>query len=267
MLRYITLGSSRLMANLKKRYVRLEEVEDFTSFTKGDILDAIENKKIMFCASVDLQNMGAITTSLESPTVGAVFNYSGVIALNREDSRTMAITQHELEIKNAIVLDTSKVAYWRSVPDVFPDIRADAIAFESSPTQIPNHAFAAFVCVEKGFTGKQVRNNMLAMLSQIGTTTKHSNQPFNSLDGQDFNQYLVSSPITIMPTMLRIDLEQVNHYLGAGEDSKTKTRKSCVPVTDSSVLVNPLEQIVYRLLEDTPNVRADKLWNILRKDV
>lgn len=243
-----------------RRFIRMEELSDFVTVSKGDVLDAIENKKITYCAPVDWKNLGAVIHKDKRKYVHAVFDYSGMIFLGYNKSREMAIHAQPIEVDMVGILERDKVTNWRSVPQAFKGVKSSVLPFLDESEPIPDGYFKAHALVEAGFTGLQARQNLMTLLNGLS-------EGRSTVGEHDISQYLVSNTVTIHPDAMRVDLVQLEgEFLGCEIDQKA-TARSPASATVIDELTHPIEQIVERMLSKDSTLRADKIWNALRRDV
>jgi|GEM_PF-4582940 len=240
------------MTVLKRRFIRLDEIELCTNFSKGDILEFVEEEKLSFCAVVNLRSMAAAHLSQGKDAVSCVFKYDGVVQLSASDSRKFARTNQKQMVERVLVLQPDKVSGWVEPERCFGNISNSRFKIIRSVSK-SDKPFVAFTKVEVGQSLNEMGKYFLSKLASIGNADM-------SVDF-DNKSYFQSSSVLVQPQDIRLDLEEI----------AIKLRKSEVVTLsdnfDVNVITNPLEQIVFRILKDVPDARADKLWNMLRKDV
>lgn len=252
------------MTRVKRRFIRLEEVEQKTQLTKGDVLEEIEQGNVRFCAVVELRRMAALHQSDSGTAVSNLFSYNGVVALSNDISRKFARTNKRQMVEKVLVLEPEKVNGWLTPHSVFGTIQNTRFQMISNVSR-PTKPFAAFAQVEVGQSLKQIGINAISRLAAI-TAQSNPSQESESLVNQfknDDRKYFQSSLVCVQVNDLRLDLNELTKYNNDDEPVKLVKQESAAP----NISVSPLEQVVVRVLTDYPTARADKVWNLIRKDV
>ncbi len=239
-----------------RRFIRIDELSDYVTVSKGDVLNAIENKEITYCVPVDLKNMGAVAERGNQRYVHAVFDYSGMIFLGYESSRQLAIHAQPIDVDFIGVIEPDNITRWRSVPAVFLDVKNGALPFVNEPEEKPTGYFKAYASLTAGFTGEQVKSSLYNLFNAISQGSTTSPKP-------DTNQYLKSDKIKIHPNTLRIDLAQVQRVFPNPRDlGKEEQHQSALLVE-----THPIKMIIERVLSQDAQLKSGQIWTLLRQDI
>ncbi|CAM3257970.1 hypothetical protein [Vibrio diazotrophicus] len=240
------------MTVLKRRFIRLDEIELCTNFSKGDILEYVEEEKLSYCAVVNLRSMAAAHLAQGKDAVSCVFKYDGVAQLSTSDSRKFARTNQKQMIERVLVLQPEKIAGWAEPEQYFGNISNSRFKIIRNVSK-SDKPFVAFTKVEVGQSLNQMGKNFLSKLASIS----NSDMPV----AFDNKSYFQSSSVVIQPQDIRLDLEEIALKLG-------EPQSVAQSVTDDvNVITHPIDQIVFRVLQQAPSLTADKIWVIIRKDV
>lgn len=240
------------MTVLKRRFIRLDEIELCTNFSKGDILEYVEEEKLSFCAVVNLRSMAAAHREQGKDAVSCVFKYDGVAQLSSKVSRQFAQTNKKQMVDRVLILQPEKVSLWAEPEKYFGNISNSRFQIIRNVSK-SNEPFVAYTKVEVGQSLNQIGKNFLSKLASIG----NNDIP---VDVDDKN-YFQSSSVIVQPQDIRLDLEDIAVKLGEPHD---------VPHSETEkvdVITHPIEQIVYRILSENSALTSDKIWVIIRKDV
>lgn len=256
------------MKNTPRRYIGIEEIEQKTTLTKGDVLHAIEKNQLVLMASIDAQYMAAL---FDKKTVGAVFDYQGIVLLGNDTARKFAVTQKSQTVSLLGVVELDKIRNWRSARSALGPFDCSELDCCTEKMKLPDVMFKALAKVEKGFTSTQLNRNFKEMLSNLASTNeKNSENSNNGLSSLDLKQYLKSVPIEIEPHSFRVDLLLIAEMFGQDciRPHETLKQPQVVPeINSAQLLTHPIEQIVYRVLIANSSLNADKIWVLIRKDV
>ncbi len=238
------------MPKNSRRYITLEEVKDAPSVTLWEIMSLVEEGVMPFCAYVSLKNAGALTAS-QDKTVYSIFNYSGLVRLTYADSRLFAEQSSSHNISYLTILEPSKVTNWRSLHDVFGEIKGALVEQGRYNDNIPRAEFSALT----NMTIAPRVENLIASLTSM--KTGQATEP-------DLTGYLQSLAYTLQPEQLRIDMH----------DYEKITKRNIVnKVTEDAlkrelaVETHPIKQIIQRILNTHDATNTRQLWNALREDI
>ncbi|HCG8095741.1 hypothetical protein [Vibrio parahaemolyticus] len=279
------------MSQFKRRYVRFEEACDKTYLTKWDILEAIEEGRLSLYAQIYAQNLGAIHPPSQS--VAAIFDYRGMVQLTESIAKQFALSLEPLAVQHLIVVESHCINRWRSVTDAFDNVLQANFKYLPNTLNQPNKPFLAYTAINTSLTTESVLGEFITRASKIlsDDMTHQLAEQYPSQRGQR----LSTGAITVKPTQIRVDMEQVIHVFGEAalldggcqalrtvqaplESTVNPTANQGVGVVkaptdirlDSVVQpmpIHPIAQIAYRVLKLNPKARADKVWNTIRQDI
>ncbi|SJN59896.1 hypothetical protein VR7878_03796 [Vibrio ruber DSM 16370] len=240
----------------KRRFIRLDEISEKTPLTKGDVLALIENGDLAFCAMVDLHRMAAFNP--KTNTVLGVFNYRGMVRLYKKDSQAFTLKNKAQTLKQVFILQPDKINQWGSVAEYFGEVAHSRYRIVPKRMPQPDFAFPALAQVEIGQSFTQIGKNLLA---DWGKTLDVPNQL-----QADNNHYFQSTWVVIQPESLRLDIEAIERLCGQHQSSMAENSVQSPAISQLEALTHPIEQIVYRILKQDPDARADKIWNMMRTE-
>lgn len=246
---------------MKRRFIRLDEIEQKTSYTQGDILDFVEQGLFPLCARITERHMSALHVVEGKDAVSMVFSYDGMVALSKDVSRAFTRTNQKQIVKRVLVLEPNKIQHWKSPESVFGEITNTRLKMVSN-VAIPQKPFVALTKVLMGQSLKQVGSNFIATLMSLSDKEPPEGMPREV----DNTLYFQASNIVIKPEDLRLDLHELSTVLGSN-DTEKPTCQNVIEVCSDEVVTHPIEQIVYRILRSDRNLRTDKIWRLLRLDV
>ncbi|SHO58057.1 hypothetical protein [Vibrio quintilis] len=246
------------MALNKRRFIRLEEIEKRTPLTKEEVLDSIDDGELNLCAKVEVKHAGALFAVKEKPVIGAVFGYRGFVRLGRDDSKHFAAYDKEKAVEMFQILEPEKVSGWQSVTDAFGTIEKHIVAYQNSLPARRENPFWAYPEVVYDVTGAQSFGQMITDMFTAEMKEKMGDE-LNRLN----TRYLQKRKLTIEPHTLRIDLQEIEQLT---RSETVLPAPSASVAHDGGALIHPVEQIVYRVLQENPTARADKVWNIIRSE-
>lgn len=270
-----------MIAN-QRRFVRLEEINEKTSLTEGDILDAVDSGQLTFSALVEAQNLGALIKRGESWKVAAVFDYNGMVKLFGNVSKQYSLALKPNDVSQLVVLQPEKICNWRSTVKEFGNVEESSFEYLKEAPSQPNQAVAAYTGLEvvptmRNNVGK-LTNSLTELMSKMAPDADF--EELKSQCPETDAMRLQTKPIKVEPERLRLDLEDIAKVFGSDSVKSvsltvkqlvTDSVKNITPTSPDKVsnvvLTHPIEQIVFRVLESNALIRADKVWNLLRKDI
>ncbi|WP_193246455.1 hypothetical protein [Vibrio navarrensis] len=255
-------------SEVQRRFIRLDEIEQKTTMTKGDVFAAIEQGQLPLCAGIEADNLGALTSKDGQKVLCAAFGYFGVVRLLSDVSKRLIFTQSNQTTNTVIVLEPDKVKGWRAIADAFPNIEESQYQYsKNAPSNPPEMAFAA--CA--GLKTQATLQNNLGKLAKVFSYALSEEQrtEIKSQYPEVPSERLLVSGITIEPHALRVDLEDVQRVFGR---DVIRGESQCLPNHIEKQhqtrlpLLHPIEQIIYRVLMDQPNAKSNHIWNLLRQE-
>lgn len=245
---------------MKRRFLRLEEISEKTPYTKGDILELIEQGYLSFCAFIKEPHMaaGKIYRAKQRTIIWSTFAYEGMVKLSEEDSRALLRSDSSVNVDRVWVLEPNRIQDWGVPEQHFGRIEnTDLTIIRDIPQyDTPFHAFSRLsydMAIEGG--GQ-------AFLSQLASAMQSGE--WNQLPKPTKQLKTESIPVTM--AMLRIDLDELNALTSERASTESPSHES-MKEPDFEVLTHPVELLVFRVLKERGNIRADKLWNLIRQDV
>ncbi|EPR4994944.1 hypothetical protein ACU6DI_004037 [Vibrio navarrensis] len=255
-------------SEVQRRFIRLDEIEQKTTMTKGDVFAAIEQGKLPLCAGIEADNLGALTSKDGQKVLCAAFGYFGVVRLLSDVAKRLIFTQSNQTTNTVIVLEPDKVKGWRAIADAFPNIEESQYQYsKNAPSNPPEMVFAA--CA--GLKTQATLQNNLGKLAKVFSYALSEEQrtEIKSQYPEVPSERLLVSGITIEPHALRVDLEDVQRVFGR---DVIRGESQCLPNHIEKQhqtrlpLLHPIEQIIYRVLMDQPNAKSNHIWNLLRQE-
>ncbi|HDI3138717.1 TPA: hypothetical protein PMB18_003737 [Vibrio cholerae] len=255
-------------SEVQRRFIRLDEIEQKTTMTKGDVFAAIEQGQLPLCAGIEADNLGALTSKDGQKVLCAAFGYFGVVRLLSDVAKRLIFTQSNQTTNTVIVLEPDKVKSWRAITDAFPNIEESQYQYsKNAPTNPPEMVFAA--CA--GLKTQATLQNNLGKLAKVFSYALSEEQrtEIKSQYPEVPSERLLVSGITIEPHALRVDLEDVQRVFGR---DVIRGESQCLPNHIEKQhqtrlpLLHPIEQIIYRVLMDQPNAKSNHIWNLLRQE-
>ncbi|MEZ9789239.1 hypothetical protein AB4347_09670 [Vibrio breoganii] len=234
----------------------MNEIEQKTQFTQGDIEDLIENGKLNYSASISSFSLGAILVQNDKNTAVSVFNYEGVVGLTSKVSKEIVLNKKLPAIEFVRVKELDKVTGWDSLTGRFGCIEYSRIAYEPHKYKLPTQSFWAFAKLELGQSiGQATKNIFLDIVKQLKPTTPESDLPIT----EDHKDYLQSAHLFIKENHLRIDLLEL--------DKVTPVPDFADKSSYSETEINPIKLIIERVLSQDPKLKSRQIWNLVREDI
>ncbi|MEZ9130976.1 hypothetical protein BCT04_02690 [Vibrio breoganii] len=245
---------------MKRRFIRIYEIEQKTSFTLGDILDLIENGELNYSALISSSGLGAILMRNKINTAVSVFNYEGIVGLTSEDSREIVRNGKLPAIKFVQVKELEKVTGWDSITSYFGSIENSRVAFDPQKYKLPMKPFWAFSKLGLGQSVGQVTKNLLVdIVKQLKPVAPKNHLPFS----EDHKNYLQSEHLFIKESHLRIDLLDLEIATGISNAVYPSKKENSYSNTE----INPIKLIIERVFFKEPKLKSRQVWNLIRKDV
>lgn len=249
---------------IKRRFIRIEEIEQKTPLTKGDVLELVENGDLSFCAYVSLKKLGARYPTGRTP-VCAVFDYEGIVGLHGKESKQFALKKTVHSVSDVIIKQPEKVKRWGSIEHYFGEIKSHIIEYHSNFHAQPKSEFFAFAQVAYELRPKQQFQNFVYEMNEL-LKKKTDNEVDKQIEKETI-PCLYSKTVTISPSDLRLDLEEIE-ALGINEPQELIVEPSQIKTISSpSVETHPIKRIIERLVEQYPNQTSRKYWNLLDEEV
>ncbi|MDA0130621.1 hypothetical protein OH458_21390 [Vibrio sp. MarTm2] len=215
------------MTELKRRFIRLDEISQKTTLSKGDVLDAVEQKKMPLCGVLKSKKMGAIHPT--SKSVPAIFNYEGVVRFTESTSFNFAFSGKAQPCTHAIILEPQRITHWQPVKSVFGNVVSADFKLDERVLNQPTVTLIAYTQIQ----------SVQTLDSSLEALTNTFSKSFG-LKADDEAQYnppryhLKTTPVTVEPAQLRVDLEDIQRVFGVD----VFKANALVSVTAS---VNPVE--------------------------
>ncbi|HGS5667939.1 TPA: hypothetical protein ACMDOB_003329, partial [Vibrio metschnikovii] len=174
------------------------------------------------------------------------------------------------------------VKQWQTVSAAFPKVTQAGFAYQNQPINPPLQAFIASGEMNASLTQSsligQAGKTMNAIFSQLSDTLSDSLTEKQKAFAEQYpakdEERLNIQPITINPTQLRVAVSDLVAVFGEqvlmiAEHGTSKEKGASVRfhVANQPVLTHPIAQIAYRVLESDPNAKANKIWNLIRREV
>jgi hypothetical protein len=280
----IKIGLNIMVA--KRRFIRLNEITEKTHLTEGDVLDVIESGHMRFCANIEADDLGAISTIDDNRKVVSIFNYNGVVGLRKDDSKKLAISSKALAVREFIILEPENISYWRKVTDAFNCFESANFYYTEKAFKQPNHQILAYSRIASRRTIENVVGGWVDTFSKALTPEKA--QALKEQIPKSDSLYLDTMSKMIEINRLRIDLDDIAKIFGndalkysgclaVDSESLVNSDTKALPSklidgnngaeTISVIFTHPIEQIVHRIIVADPSLKADKIWVLIRKDV
>ncbi|WP_330960434.1 hypothetical protein [Photobacterium sp. 53610] len=246
----------------KRRFYRLDEINDVTPITKGDLLHAVERGQLSLCAWVDAKVLGAQIQSKEPsrPALANLFDYRGVLSLTSKQSIDCFLSL-KVEISRTLILEPEFVSNWRSTSTDYP--KAKSVRF-GSVTTLPNKPLAPFVAFASIGT-LAVYGQRAKQLAKAGKDEWQKEGFSGLLDallGTDVE--LAIKPLEIRFDQLRFDLETVNKVFGL-EAAKNAPQSPNV-VNVEGIETHPIKIMISTVLAGNREANARTIWNAIKRD-
>lgn len=248
---------------IKRRYIRIEEIEQKTPLTKGDILDLIDNGELSFSAKVKTDRMGAVRLRDNTRYVYGVFRYDGMIGLTNEASKWFAEKEKAYDVNMVLIKQPENILGWGTVEEYFGKVEHDNTPYTHTKVNKPENMIWAFSKLNVGKSGLQMMSNMAVMLSKAaGTYGKH---PQDANVKEDQKDYLRSAKLRVTPEALRIDLEDLSRFI----DNESQSDDLLLPVEAVQVNIetHPIKRVIKKVLAENSDINSRAIWNLVRKDV
>ncbi|HIF5955697.1 TPA: hypothetical protein ACX3FU_004306 [Vibrio parahaemolyticus] len=195
------------MTELKRRFIRLDEISQKTTLSKGDVLDAVERKKMPLCGVLKAKKMGAIHPT--SKSVPAIFNYEGMVRFTESTSFNFAFSGKAQLCTHAIILEPQRITHWQPVKSVFGNVVSADFKLGEGVLKQPTVPVIAYTQIER----------LRTLDSSLETLTNTFNKSLG-LKADDEVQdsppkyHLKTAPVTVEPEQLRVDLEDIQRVFG-----------------------------------------------------
>ncbi|EKO3925925.1 hypothetical protein GCS56_003260 [Vibrio metschnikovii] len=268
------------MSQMQRQYLRLEDITENTRLTQGDVWEAVEKDKLPLCASIAASRLGAYAQ--DGKTIMAIFDYQGMVQLGSSVAKQFALALEPQTCQRMRVLQPELVKQWQTVSAAFPKVTQAGFAYQNQPINPPLQAFIASGEMNASLTQSsligQAGETMNAIFSQLSDTLSDSLTEKQKAFAEKYpakdEERLNIQPITINPTQLRVAVSDLVAVFGEqvlmiAEHGTSKEKGASVRfhVANQPVLTHPIAQIAYRVLESDPNAKANKIWNLIRREV
>ncbi|WP_394145188.1 hypothetical protein [Vibrio atypicus] len=269
------------MTELKRRFIRLDEISQKTTLSKGDVLDALEQKKMSLCGVLKAQKMGAIHPT--SKSVPAIFNYEGIVRFTESTSFNFAFSGKAQPCTHAIILEPQRITHWQPVKSVFGNVVSADFKLDERVLNQPTVTLVAYTQIER------LRTLDSSLEALTNTFSKSLGlKADDEVQDSPPTYHLKTTPVTVEPAQLRVDVEDIQRVFGVDvfkanalvsvTASVTPNASNALPSVSSTVkrrldsvdqryLTHPLAHVVIRILETHPEAKAITVWNFLRQDV
>lgn len=246
----------------KRRFYRLDEINDVTPITKGDLIHAVESGELALCAWVDAKALGAQIQS-KDPSRSALanlFDYRGVLSLTSKQSID-CVSSLKTAISRTLILEPEFVSYWRSASTDYP--KAKTVRF-SSVTALSNKPLDPFVAFASIGT-QAVYGQRAKQLAKAGTD-EWQKEGFSGLFDAllDTEEELAIKPLEIRFDQLRFDLEVVNKVFGLETDKGAVQSPKVVNV--EGIETHPIKIMISIVLAGNCEANARTIWNAIKRD-
>ncbi|STQ77009.1 hypothetical protein [Grimontia hollisae] len=246
----------------KRRFYRLDEINDVTSITKGDLLHAVESGKLALCAWVDAKALGAQIQSKDPnrPALANIFDYRGVLSLTSKQSID-CLSSLKTAISRTLILEPEFVSNWRSASTDYP--KAKSVRF-SSVTTLPDKPLDPFVAFASIGT-QAVYGQRAKQLAKAGAD-EWKKEGFSGLFDAllDTDEELATKPLEIRIDQLRFDLESVNKVFGLQTANNAPQSPKIVNV--EGIETHPIKIMISAVLAGNREANARTIWNAIKRD-
>ncbi|WP_028023564.1 hypothetical protein [Enterovibrio calviensis] len=212
----------------KRRFYRIDEINDVTTITKGDLLHAVERSELSLCAWVDAKALGVQLKGSDSnqPALANLFDYRGVLSLTSKQS-IECVNSHKTSIERTVIHEPEFLTNWRSALVDYPKAKHVRFSRVTTMTKQPVDSFVAFASIGTA----AVLGQRLKELSKAGADEirKEGLQGmFNAF--MDTDEELAIKPLEIGFDSLRFDLLSVHKVFGLDTNQNA---------LQSPIIVNP----------------------------
>ncbi|MDV7106137.1 hypothetical protein R3X26_17205, partial [Vibrio sp. TH_r3] len=246
----------------KRRFIRIEEIEQKTPLTKGDILELIDNGELSFSAKVKTDRMGAIRLQNNTRYVYGVFCYEGMIGLTNKASKWFAEKEKAYDVNLVLIKQPENILDWETVEECFGEVEHDNTPYTHTKESKPENMIWAFSKLSVGKSGLQMMSNMAVMLSKAAGT--YGKNPQDANVKEDQKDYFRSDKLRVTPEALRIDLEDLSRFI---DDENKLQLQLPVEGVQVNVETHPIKQIIERVLVQNSGNNSREIWNLVRKDI
>ncbi|MDV7105346.1 hypothetical protein R3X26_13125, partial [Vibrio sp. TH_r3] len=250
-------------AVVKRRFIRIEEIEQKTSFTKGDILELIENGELSLSAMVNSEKMGAIHTKDGTRYVYGVFRYNGIVGLTNEASKWFAESDKNRSVSIVLIKQPEKISGWGTVEEHFGKVEHDNTPYFPVKMKKPRRNVWAFPRLAVGKSGLQMFSNMTVILTKAAGT--YDKNPQGIVEDQ--KDYFRSGKLRVSPDDLRIDLEELSRFIEDDNNLGALSKASTKASVSLNVETHPIKQIIERVLVQNSGSNSREIWNLVRRDI
>ncbi|WP_281544756.1 hypothetical protein [Grimontia sp. SpTr1] len=249
----------------KRRFYRIDEFTDTTSPTKGDLLNAVDEGKLTYCALIDEKTMGALLGDNKPirSTLGQLFGYKGLVGLTLRDSQALNLSE-SLSVSSCLVLEPEKVVDPRRFDNDFPKARVRLFEKVRPHEPISAKPFWAYPSIgEKGAWSDSYLEMAREFNKNGSFDLEAAQKAFFSPDKE-----LEAKAIVIGQRQLMVDSKAIinmqNETKRLETESKTsKLKENVLP----SINKYPLNEIVDRIFDAYPNAQSDQIWALLSEEV
>lgn len=223
------------MTELKRRFIRLDEISQKTTLSKGDVLDAVEQKKMPLCGVLKAEKMGAIHPT--SKSVPAIFNYEGMVRFTESTSFNFALSGKAQPCTHAIILEPQRITHWQPVKSVFGNVVSADFKLDERVLNQPTVTLIAYTQIER----------LRTLDSSLEALTNTFNRSLGLKADDEVKDsppryHLKTTPVTVEPAQLRVDLEDIQRVFGVEvlkANALVSVTASVTPV-ESSALSNAI---------------------------
>lgn len=190
------------MTELKRRFIRLDEISQKTTLSEGDVLDAVEQKKMPLCGVLKSKKMGAIHPT--SKSVPAIFNYEGVVRFTESTSFNFAFSGKAQPCTHAIILEPQRITHWQPVKSVFGNVVSADFKLDERVLNQPTVTLIAYTQIQS----VQTLDSSLEALTNTFSKSFGLKADDEAQDNPP-RYHLKTTPVTVEPAQLRVDLEDI----------------------------------------------------------
>ncbi|ENJ1000176.1 hypothetical protein AB0243_004282 [Vibrio vulnificus] len=254
---------------VQRRFIRLDEIEQKTTMTKGDVFAAVEEKRLSLCAYVDLNELGSLVMRDKKMVIRSVFDYQGLTRLTPDLSHQFAVLMQPQQVKLLHILEPQNITAWRSISEVYHNIKqCDYTYSEKAPNQ-PDVAFWVFAAIRVKPTAAKSLSPLLSVLENAcGKALNKETIGFDVGPEMRQAQRLSVEHVTVLPEQLRVDLKEIIDVFGEAKIRRTLPEAEVSDSVSVDILLShPIEKVVCRILQVYgTELKAPNVWDVMRED-
>lgn len=244
---------------IETEFLYLDEAEDIPGLTKHKLTRLFKEKKIkLYLEAKELHLFCTRIFKKDTlPSITGAFSYSGILTTDYNLILDLVRKNQPIRAKNFLIVEPDKIYNWENKrPKAgFPNERFIKYAFTTKP-QTQCTATVTFSSYARNRSFKQFSDTFFSALQEGERVKLESSSEFQSAlfsAAKGFSKKLSYKTIEFYPGDLRFNKAEVLEVTNGKPLTNTKS-------------LNPIEQIMERVIIDKGVLKVNEIWNIFKKE-